>query len=84
MEFFQEALDSLEKRYSLVEVLSLVDSSWYTRWGVHFGLWQGAISSQGSMDQAALWLPKTFLLNISGCFAMTELGRISLNVWIDL
>ena len=46
---------------------------WYTRNGVHYGLFISAISSQGSEEQVDRWVPQGMSLALFGCFAMTEL-----------
>jgi acyl-CoA oxidase len=53
----------------------LYDPNWITRNGVHFGLFMSAITSQGTEEQQALWVPQCLSLTIFGCFGMTELGH---------
>eukprot|EP01121_Diplochlamys_sp_Union-15-3_P014609 TRINITY_DN4675_c0_g1_i1.p1 TRINITY_DN4675_c0_g1~~TRINITY_DN4675_c0_g1_i1.p1 ORF type:complete len:721 (+),score=132.72 TRINITY_DN4675_c0_g1_i1:28-2163(+) len=56
-------------------IMSLYDSNWATRIGVHFGLFKGAIEGQGTDEQKAYYLPLIQNMNIIGCFSMTELGH---------
>ncbi|KAA0149260.1 hypothetical protein FNF29_06147 [Cafeteria roenbergensis] len=72
---FLEAGSDLTKRNAILEVLGLADPSWATRNGVHFGLFLGAITSQGDDEQQAEWAPLALTLSIFGCFAMTEMGH---------
>jgi acyl-CoA oxidase len=66
---------SAAKRKHRMELLSLYDPAWFTRNGVHFGLFLGAIQGQGDRAQVAKWLPPTLSMTLFGCFAMTELGH---------
>ena len=66
---------SAAKRKHRMELMSLYDPSWFTRNGVHFGLWLGAIHGQGDHAQIAEWLPPTLSMTLFGCFAMTEIGH---------
>ena len=56
------------------DYMSLYDSNWGIRVGVHFGLFRGAIEGQGSEEQKKKYLPLINSCRIFGCFAMTELG----------
>ena len=58
-----------------MELMSLFDPAWFTRNGIHFGLWMSAIQGQGSMDQVNEWLGPTLMMQIIGCFGMTEIGH---------
>jgi len=65
----------LDMRRARLEAAGLLDPGWFTRNGVHFGLFMGAISGQGTQEQQQEWLPQVFMLSIFGCFGMTELGH---------
>lgn len=58
-----------------LELHQLHDLGWYVRNGVHFGLFLGALSGQGSDEQRAEWMPRAMMCQIYGCFGMTELGH---------
>ncbi len=66
---------SARSRRARMELMSLFDPAWFTRNGVHFGLWLGAVQGQGSREQVMELLPGTLALTLSGCFAMTEIGH---------
>lgn len=66
---------SAAKRKHRMELMSLYDPAWFTRNGVHFGLFLGAVQGQGDRAQVAEWLPRTLSMTLFGCFAMTELGH---------
>ncbi|KAI9303104.1 acyl-CoA dehydrogenase/oxidase C-terminal [Cunninghamella echinulata] len=69
-----ESIDTFRKR---MEVISMIDPGFWTRFGVHYGLFVGALQSNATSGQFAYWLEKGALsLNgMVGCFAMTELGH---------
>lgn len=69
-----ERLDIFTKR---MEVVSLCDPAFWTRFGVHYGLFLGAIRSGATSNQFSYWLEKGVLgLNgMVGCFGMTELAH---------
>jgi len=69
-----ERLDIFTKR---MELVSLADPAFWTRFGVHYGLCLGAIRSGATSNQFSYWLDKGVLgLNgMIGCFAMTELAH---------
>ena len=67
--------NSAAKRRARMELLSLFDPAWFTRNGVHFGLWLGAVQGQGDRAQVAQWMPPSMFMTLSGCFAMTEIGH---------
>ncbi|KAI9297992.1 acyl-CoA oxidase [Neoconidiobolus thromboides FSU 785] len=60
-----------------MEVISYTDPAFYTRFGVHSGLFLGAIQGQATPNQLQYWIKKgAITLNgVTGCFAMTELGH---------
>ncbi|MBW0492104.1 hypothetical protein O181_031819 [Austropuccinia psidii MF-1] len=69
-----ERLDIFTKR---MELIGIADPAFWTRFGVHYGLFLGAIRSGATPNQFTYWLEKGVLgLNgITGCFAMTELAH---------
>jgi len=69
-----ERLDVFSKR---MELVGIADPSFWTRFGVHYGLFLGAIRSGATSNQFNYWLEKGVLgLNgMIGCFAMTELAH---------
>lgn len=71
-----EKLDVFTKR---MELIGIADPAFWTRFGVHYGLFLGAIRSGASANQFSYWLEKGVLgLNgMVGCFAMTELAHVS-------
>eukprot|EP00039_Didymoeca_costata_P016857 m.307463 g.307463 ORF g.307463 m.307463 type:complete len:759 (-) comp16462_c1_seq3:1104-3380(-) len=71
----EDAGVSVKKRLARMELMSLYDPSWFTRNGIHFGLWLNAVQGQGTPEQVAEYLPKTLMMQVFGCFAMTELGH---------
>lgn len=69
-----ERLDVFTKR---MELIGIAASSFWTRFGVHYGLFLGAIRSGATSNQFSYWLEKGVLgLNgMAGCFGMTELAH---------
>ncbi|SCV73902.1 BQ2448_6332 [Microbotryum intermedium] len=69
-----ERLDVFTKR---MELVGIADPSFWTRYGVHYGLFLGAIRSAATANQFSYWLEKGVLgLNgMVGCFGMTELAH---------
>ncbi|POV97505.1 hypothetical protein PSTT_15012 [Puccinia striiformis] len=69
-----ERLDVFTRR---MELIGIADPAFWTRFGVHYGLFLGAIRSGATANQFSYWLDKGVLgLNgITGCFAMTELAH---------
>ncbi|KAI9031818.1 acyl-CoA dehydrogenase/oxidase C-terminal [Phycomyces nitens] len=69
-----EPVDQFRKR---MEVVSMLDPGFWTRFGVHYGLFIGALQSNATPGQLGYWFEKGALsLNgVVGCFAMTELGH---------
>ncbi|SDA01441.1 BZ3500_MvSof-1268-A1-R1_Chr10-1g02669 [Microbotryum saponariae] len=69
-----ERLDVFTKR---MELVGIADPSFWTRYGVHYGLFLGAIRSAATPNQFSYWLEKGVLgLNgMVGCFGMTELAH---------
>lgn len=69
-----EPLDIFKKR---MEIVSLIDPGFWTRFGVHYGLFVGALQSNATSGQLGYWFQKgaLSLSGMVGCFAMTELGH---------
>ena len=57
------------------EMLALGDLSLTIKSGVQHGLWGGAISNLGTAWHHETFLPGTITGELTGCFAMTELGH---------
>lgn len=60
-----------------MEIVSLIDPGFWTRFGVHYGLFVGALQSNATSGQLGYWFQKgaLSLSGMVGCFAMTELGH---------
>ncbi|ORX97270.1 acyl-CoA oxidase [Basidiobolus meristosporus CBS 931.73] len=71
------ANESPEVFHKRLVLMGLVDPAFYTRLGVHSGLFFGTIQGQATPAQFEYWVKKgAMALNgITGCFAMTELGH---------
>lgn len=69
-----ESVDDFTKR---MELIGLFDPGFWTRFGVHFGLFIGALRSGATPSQFEYWIGKgAITLNgMFGCFAMTELAH---------
>ncbi|GAA5898215.1 hypothetical protein JCM6882_000105 [Rhodosporidiobolus microsporus] len=69
-----EPLDVFQQRMNIV---SLADPAFWTRYGVHYGLFLGAIRSGATANQMSYWMSKGVLSleGMVGCFAMTELAH---------
>ncbi|KAF7728495.1 fatty-acyl coenzyme A oxidase [Apophysomyces ossiformis] len=69
-----ESVDIFRKR---MEVVSMIDPGFWTRFGVHYGLFVGALQSNATPGQLGYWFEKgaLSLSGMVGCFAMTELGH---------
>ncbi|UZJ55930.1 hypothetical protein CBS101457_005250 [Exobasidium rhododendri] len=69
-----ETIDDFTKR---MEVISLFDPGLWTRLGVHFALFVGAIRSAATPNQFSYWLEKGLIgcKGMFGCFCMTELAH---------
>ncbi|KAJ1510619.1 fatty-acyl coenzyme A oxidase [Coelomomyces lativittatus] len=69
-----EPVEVFRKRMA---VISVVDPAFWTRLGVHYGLFLGTLQGQATPKQFEYWINKGALaLNgVIGCFAMTELGH---------
>ncbi|PVV04466.1 hypothetical protein BB560_001033 [Smittium megazygosporum] len=60
-----------------MSLMSVVDPGFWTRFGVHFGLFLGALQGQATPSQFNYWVKKGALSlgGLIGCFGMTELGH---------
>ncbi|PWN32021.1 putative pox1-acyl-CoA oxidase [Meira miltonrushii] len=69
-----ESIEIFQKR---MEVIGLFDPGFWTRFGVHYGLFVGAIRSAATPNQFSYWLEKGVIgcKGMFGCFCMTELGH---------
>ncbi|WFD31990.1 acyl-CoA oxidase [Malassezia sp. CBS 17886] len=67
-----ENLDDFQARLA---VISVADAGFWTRFGVHLGLFTNAVRSGGTSGQFGYWLSKGMLglRNFFGCFGMTEI-----------
>ncbi|AOW06967.1 YALI0F10857p [Yarrowia lipolytica CLIB122] len=66
--------DDIKKRFALI---GIADMGTYTRLGVHYGLFFGAVRGTGTAEQFGHWISKGAgdLRKFYGCFSMTELGH---------
>ncbi|KAJ3044215.1 fatty-acyl coenzyme A oxidase [Rhizophlyctis rosea] len=69
-----ESQETFKKR---MEIISVLDPGTWTRIGVHYGLFFGALRGQATPEQFSYWAQKgaVTLNGMVGCFAMTELGH---------
>ncbi|KAF9281751.1 fatty-acyl coenzyme A oxidase [Mortierella alpina] len=60
-----------------MQTISMIDPGFWTRFGVHYGLFFGALRGSATSSQFSHWASKGLIaLNgMVGCFAMTELGH---------
>ncbi|KAF4031407.1 Acyl-CoA oxidase domain-containing protein [Phytophthora infestans] len=72
---FMEHGGDVEKRETLADIVGIFDLPLWTRNGVHFGLFLGAIMGQGDQEQQDEWMMPTMMLELFGCYGMTELGH---------
>ena len=72
--FANENLDDFQARLA---VISVADPGFWTRFGVHLGLFSNAVRSGATSGQFAYWMSKGMLnlRNFFGCFGMTELAH---------
>ena len=57
------------------EMLAMGDLSLVIKSGVQHGLWGGAVTNLGTQWHHETFLPETITGQLTGCFAMTELGH---------
>lgn len=69
-----ESVDQFTKR---MELIGLFDPGFWTRFGVHYGLFLGAIRSGATPNQFSYWMEKGVIgcNGMFGCFGMTELAH---------
>lgn len=67
-------VESTELRQAIMTLMGQMDSSTTVRFGVHLGLFVGAINGQGSKEQIEKYVSAAEKMGIVGCFSMTELG----------
>ncbi|WWD19387.1 hypothetical protein CI109_103847 [Kwoniella shandongensis] len=69
--------ESLETFSLRMQLIGIADPSFWTRFGVAYGLFLGALRSGATPNQLSYWIDKGVLgLNgVIGCFAMTELAH---------
>ncbi|PWN20637.1 putative pox1-acyl-CoA oxidase [Microstroma glucosiphilum] len=69
-----ESIDDFQKR---MQVIGLCDPGFWTRFGVHYGLFLGAIRSGATPNQMSYWMEKGVIScqGMYGCFGMTELAH---------
>ncbi|KAG0221570.1 fatty-acyl coenzyme A oxidase [Mortierella sp. GBA43] len=61
-----------------MQTISLIDPGFWTRFGVHYGLFFGALRGSATSSQFSHWVATKGALAMNGmvgCFAMTELGH---------
>ena len=60
-----------------LSLVSIVDPGFWTRFGVHYGLFFNALRGQANSNQLAYWIQRgaASLQGMVGCFCMTELGH---------
>jgi acyl-CoA oxidase len=69
-----EEIQDPELIMTLFDLISKADTSFSVRYGIHMGLFVGALTGQGTEEQKAFYVPKAEKFEIYGCFCMTELG----------
>ncbi|OWZ77266.1 acyl-CoA oxidase [Cryptococcus neoformans A2-102-5] len=69
--------ESLEVFTLRMQLIGIADPSFWTRFGVAYGLFLGALRSGATPNQLSYWIDRGVLgLNgVIGCFAMTELAH---------
>ncbi|OCF41094.1 acyl-CoA oxidase [Kwoniella heveanensis CBS 569] len=69
--------ESLETFQLRMQLIGIADPSFWTRFGVAYGLFLGALRSGATPNQLSYWIDRGVLgLNgVIGCFAMTELAH---------
>lgn len=67
-----ESVEDFQRR---MELIGLFDPGFWTRFGVHYGLFLGAIRSGATANQFSYWIDRGVitLQGMVGCFGMTEL-----------
>ncbi|KAI9017695.1 acyl-CoA dehydrogenase/oxidase C-terminal [Gaertneriomyces semiglobifer] len=74
---YHVANEPVEVFKTRMELISVLDPGTWTRIGVHYGLFFGALTGSANPEQLSYWVQRGALsLNgVIGCFAMTELGH---------
>ncbi|WWC63687.1 uncharacterized protein I303_106292 [Kwoniella dejecticola CBS 10117] len=69
--------ESIETFQLRMQLIGIADPSFWTRFGVAYGLFLGALRSGATPNQLSYWIERGVLgLNgVIGCFAMTELAH---------
>ncbi|KAK0546531.1 fatty-acyl coenzyme A oxidase [Tilletia horrida] len=69
-----ETVDVFTKR---MELIGMHDPGFWTRFGVHYGLFLGAIRGSATANQFSYWMEKGVIScqGMYGCFGMTELAH---------
>ncbi|KDN48547.1 acyl-coenzyme A oxidase I [Tilletiaria anomala UBC 951] len=69
--------ESVEEFTKRMELIGLFDPGFWTRFGVHYGLFLGAIRSGATPNQFSYWMDKGVIgcNGMFGCFCMTELAH---------
>ncbi|WWC71218.1 uncharacterized protein I206_105171 [Kwoniella pini CBS 10737] len=69
--------ESIETFQLRMQLIGIADPSFWTRFGVAYGLFLGALRSGATPNQLSYWIDRGVLgLNgVIGCFAMTELAH---------
>ncbi|KAK0525336.1 fatty-acyl coenzyme A oxidase [Tilletia horrida] len=69
-----ETVDVFTKR---MELIGMHDPGFWTRFGVHYGLFLGAIRGSATANQFSYWMEKGCIScqGMYGCFGMTELAH---------
>jgi len=69
-----ESIENFTKR---MELIGLFDPGFWTRFGVHYGLFLGALRSGATPGQFSYWMDKGVVTcqGMFGCFGMTELAH---------
>lgn len=70
-------VDTEQTSFLRLALVSIVDPGFWTRFGVHYGLFFNALRGSASDSQLSYWLQQgaASLNGIVGCFCMTELGH---------
>lgn len=69
--------DDEQTSFLRLALVSIVDPGFWTRFGVHYGLFFNALRGSANDNQLSYWLDRgaATLNGIIGCFCMTELGH---------
>lgn len=67
--------NDMSSYFTVMETISMVDLSLTIKFGVQFGLFGGSVLNLGTKKHHDLYLKAIGLLDLPGCFAMTETGH---------